>query len=761
MRYDSMAASDRLSEAYLFVSRMEDLSQKVDGLARMVGLLEDIDPDREMEQSEGLHSLAQQDLESATQQLLDSCADHFEVSRASIKSLARAKPQAALTLCKSLNTEERRDQALLLMVNTLMEQPPNVSGIVCAEQAVQDMAGDNIRDMALETIMRKLEQHAQKMDASAVEAVLGLVDATKQIADAVKRSQACCRAFAFLKTVDPEYLSGLASEMLSRTTTALGAITVAWQKVDVGFQVARVIADHAPDHAAELVQEIDRLRNTVTIDAEESALTYLGCLRLAIRAYGGLLTAEIATTANLERLGSAIDRLPADGERAGLWAELAIRCFSGNDLDKCRQMVNLHVRPLVEGLPVGDQGARARVLIATAPAIYAAYPAKALEMISDLPDSLRDEAYSQICRFILTKQPVSEPAEPTFGVGHDLTLQGAEEICSLMELMTTDISIFICAQTLADCICRTSNKIRFTREAKYELADHIEGIVPIRLPDKKNIAHDGYVVVMKAQAARIRNARIAEWDALLEKAREIPNAADKALVLYTIAIAMRKRPVQRSDDVLDEAYDTITALPTAFQRMTRYANLASSVLVLNRGLARKSLRAAMEASVVAAGSEATILNQHQIIDMAYRVDPDFAENLVTLFDADSARARARAELREQLVTLKFRDQMADTGDKPDPGISNKDLPRSAWLLLAGLNSGTKKHQRVDSTTPYVIKSAELPFSQAYPVLAWRRRMPSGVTPGHLRREDTSPRCLKRQFKAATLPGEWQLVLASN
>jgi len=67
MRYDSMAASDRLSEAYLFVSRMEDLSQKVDGLARMVGLLEDIDPDREMEQSEGLHSLAQQDLESATQ----------------------------------------------------------------------------------------------------------------------------------------------------------------------------------------------------------------------------------------------------------------------------------------------------------------------------------------------------------------------------------------------------------------------------------------------------------------------------------------------------------------------------------------------------------------------------------------------------------------------------------------------------------------------------------------------------------------------
>lgn len=712
-KYDFDAARSRLVDIYLTISYLEDLAVKTGCMARLAATLEDMDPQKTLETEDEIHTLTKNDVYTNTQQLLDATAEHYSVTRSIVRALTKSNPDMALKVAQALNTQARRDLALLDLINSAIQAPTDKLDLAFIECAVGQLVDLDLRDEAVLNIMSRLSSASEKNEALAA-AALPLINRVGDIQDASERCNACCLAHSFLVEQDPVKYSGLVSHLLHILETAWRSLNVGWRKIDVGFKIVDALAEHSIEMARQYLEWTEQYRKEIILDAHPTALTYLGCLRLAIRAYGGLLLANLNSVDDLESLAHLIDRVPSDGERAGLWAELALRCYVNGQLDDCKRIVTERVKPGLMNIAEQDGRYLAEVTIAVAPALFCAHQRTALDQISKLPPSLRDGAYAHIAEFIFHKQSSSDPYDVLPGQEYDLTHEEIVDICDLLELMDNDGLIYHLVEKVSDSVVSRGRKNPLSRQQKADIADCLAKVVNAKLPNRqRHIKHEGYKVAALAQVARIQRAKPEQWLDLVESARQIPNLADRVLVLCMVAIAMPDK--DRRKQVLEEAKNLIEEIPTALDRIHRYEEFASRVVNIDSPLSREYLKLAMQSAVESDRPELYPV-QRQIIDLAYKLDQDLAASLASMADDDPARATTHTNLKRRYQVLDLKNKMANES-LSDTASSKSDYSRAAWMLLGTLNAKRVKPFGLDCGRELIQVASDLPFSQSYPILA--------------------------------------------
>jgi hypothetical protein len=734
-RYDFDAASNRFVDVYQYVVNLDDLAVKTGCMARIVAGLAEMDPTLRLETEANIHTLAQNKLISNTERLLDATAEHYYAARSVIRALAKAKPDKALDLAMRLNTEARRDLALLELVRSAGQAHVDKLNLACIKEVIESFADTDLRDEALLEVLKRLAFISDKHDCL-TKAALPLINCIEHIQDAGERCKACCLAHSFLMAQNPDQYSGLLSHLLHLLESAWDAIDVEWHKVDIGFRIARSLAETSLETAQTYSQATERWKEEVLLDTQSAALTYSNCIRLAIRAYGGLLPTHLDSPEDMERLAQLVRRVPSSGERAELWAELALRCHINRRLDECERVVIEYVKPSLRGIPDEDKRYRAEVIATVAPALYCAHRQTSLECVSELPRHYEDAAYAQICEFFMRHRLPSEPYDAVAGQAYDVTYEEIVDICELLKLMDHDGLIYHFIERIANSFAGHHKK-DFTRQQRADIINRLEGIISGRLPRKRHIQHDGYKIAGRAQIARIQRPGSEGWLNLIESAREIPNLADRALVLCMVAIAMPTKERDRQKAVLEEAQNLIEGIPATLDRIQRYEEFASMVLDIDVARAKDCLNSAM--NFARADKPELYSHQRRIINLAYMIDDKFAESLASLSDDDPARIETRTNLEWQLQVLDLRSKMAKqlASGEDLTASSQSNLSKSAWMMLGMLNAGRVTPSPLDYTRDFVQAAADLPFNQSYPVLAWvienaKQRLASAQTRRRLR-----------------------------
>ena len=715
-KYDLEAARNRLIDVYLSISDLDDLAIKTACMARLVASLADMDPQMTLESEHQLHTLAEEDLKFSVEQLLDGTAKHYHATRGIIRALAKVRPGMALELATALNTEARRDLALLELVESAIQIPVAKLDLSFMGEVIDQFADSDLRDEALLKVIERLAMETEHL-ASSVAGALPFVNRIRDIQDVSERCRACCLAYNLLVKHDADKYSGLASHLLHQLDAAWQAIDVGWQRIDIGFRITDSLAVCSLEKGRIYLDLTDELRDEILLDTHIAAWTYIACLRLAIRAYSGLLAKDLATEEDIESLAELINGVPSSGERAGLWAELALRCYANEQLSDCKRIVAEHVRLLLQNIPE-DIRYRMQVIIKTAPALYCAHKVTALELISELPSPQRDEAYAEICEFILRKKPFSDPYEVVEGQGYDVTFEEIVDICELLDQMDHDAAIYHFVKCISDSVVRRRG-YRLSRQQKSDIANRLERVINSKLPNPRYIKHDGYKIAAQAQVARIRRSGSQVWIDLIESARIITNLADRALVLGMVAISMPTKETTRRKQVLDEAKELVEQIPTTLDKIERYEELASMVLDMDRAMSRECFRLAMKSAVESESPELYSV-QRRIIDNAYRLDPDLAASLASLADDDPARESVRANLKRRIQILGLKREMVDqlTSGVDSASPSGSDYSEAAWLRLGSLNAGRVATVPLDQMRNVVQTAASLPLSQSYTMLAW-------------------------------------------
>ncbi len=713
--YDADLTSNRLVEVYLGVDELEDLSTKASCLARLLWAIETIDV--QFEEKEQLTALCTDELDRAIADLLRDTAEQTDVTRRIISAMASWDVRRSFVLARMLNTAYRREEGLLVAIESTLDAEVECVDLKCLREAYDLLRERQSRDVAAALIVEYLSRKGSDGQRAIVDAGFNAFrEVFYSVYDPMERCRVLCLLYVLAEKGLLSASDTVRSDLSIGIKDSLSELEPGWGRIDAGFRVGRAIADWRPKAAKQYLCDAEAERRRNALSSLTSEWTYQTCLRLAIRAFAGQLGQGYDAQDDMSRLEHLIERIPGTSLRSQLWAELAMRLFLREHSDDGRRVMGEHVVPLIETRREGP--ARVHSIISVAPALYRNHKTTALRLFDSLEGYEKDAALIACAEFIMKKCIPSDPYE-THEAGYQIAYEDAVDVAELASNISQDNLVYSLIVALGDTLAPSS---RFpdglTEQQKSDVAQMIEDLVACKFPDQENIRHDGYVVASNAQLLRINKGKRQSWIQVVDRARTIPNRSDRAFVLAIIGQVLPAREARRREDVFREAISVAETIPCTYDRLARLNHLAGKMALKCPELARKCLTNAI-AGVRNAGDGADSGVVRDVIDTAFKIDPDFAGSLVSLTDDDPARSVTRHEMKRRLDTLRGKKAIIDeveSWEEFDRG--NREMPRSAWLALGSLNARRAKAVGMEQLRPALRAAGQYPLRDGYPILAW-------------------------------------------
>ena len=709
--WDSQQALSRIESVLWFVNTLKGPTH-LDALARCIACLALDETGRLAEHVESFITLFEDELEKEFASLLVGTAEHSDVLSGSVTALSRTRPALARKMIAAANTAERRDILRFRFVHSLLRPTGALPTSIALVGYLDEFEMNSFREGCLSAIIDWLYFH---QDTPLGGDWTEIYRRGISLSDAPSRHQTLTRAY-ILALRTPQLAGDTLAETLKReAASALRKIDSFWTAVDFGFSAASEVAQLDRVEAVRLYGSAIESRKGLALPSESSAVAYIQCVKLAIRAFIGLVRRKQTSDEQLCRLRNLISKIPSPGERARLWADLALRCFAV-DADSLGKVIAQHDLETSLHL-IADNGYRWFVLKEAAPALFKLHYKIAFDEIDRMPREMRDSPLGEIATFLITGQPGDEPFDEAKGARAPITWPRTLGALDCIERMTKDHMLFAVSSRLTSTITQEDSPL--TRDQKNEVAQRMEAISQSRLPSPTGVSHEGYKIAFESLVAKLRSYKQPTWEGLALRARAIPNLCDRVLVLSLVAEAAPTRVQELRMELILEARALADAIPCEADRLNRLFNIALTAAEMDGTVAKECLRAAFSLPVSEENDRIEI-RRRALVDLAFRIDPAFAKSLVALLDDDPARRVAREQAQRRIEMNETRRDLAKDRDMPTRigSLRSKELAELCWSLISGLHSGRVSTIHVESTIPYLVKAGSSKLAHAYPVLAW-------------------------------------------
>jgi hypothetical protein len=711
-RYDLPSSETRILTSYYEIIQIVDVDVRTLSWAWLIAGLKRITSVIGPTSLDSLLSDAVGELEDSYLLLLDSTADHYQAATDIIVTIADWDVPKAIEFTSMVNTERRHDWILLDVIERIMSATATPEAASFIRDVISEIGDSELADRGISEAMVELSQNETPTSSHLVH-FSWLLQRSRQIKDARLRTRTLQAAYSVMcsrSEIDGRSLSELADDLLQSWT----AISTAWFQVEDGFFIAQVLAAKAPEMAKEYVRRSQAVRREVGgLTSRAAAAVYTHVVRLAIRAFSGLVRRSLTAMSDISLLAAQIDRLPSPGERAILWAEVAIKCACQGSAEMCREIVNERVRTVLAGISEADSAYSAYVKARVSPAVFASDTAAAYIVFTELNPTLRDYACFLTINFLLRNCLPTDPEEYLQGSGYETTFTKLSQVCDVLQHVSSDAFVFLVIERVVDSVTGRRNDARLKQSQKEEIMRRLSELAYSKFPSAKFIKHDGYKVIAKIQLNRFRFETPIEE--LVAEAHSIPNAADRGYVLFDIGLFVYKSDCGKGQSIIDSSLALIRTIPSRLERADRLVQFADDLRLHSTVLSQNLLR---EARTTLQHSEKgdEMHSVRNLIDVAAKIGDEFARELASVLDDDHAKqmAQQRIELRSVKQQIINDTSVSDSVQ----GASPHEYSALGKMLLASLNSGRIDSIRVSSAMNFMDTLAHETLSRSYMLMTW-------------------------------------------
>jgi hypothetical protein len=312
------------------------------------------------------------------------------------------------------------------------------------------------------------------------------------------------------------------------------------------------------------------------------------------------------------------------------------------------------------------------------------------------------------------------PTEPTDDGTRNvaqITYEKLLQVETLAKRLETDWMIYATAEDIANLLQSSASRYSITTPQREDIARRWTALAKAKLPIAKQISHPGFRIATLAQTMRFVQSKPADWTEIIDAAKALTNVADRVYVLQIIGLSLPKGMAAQSTKLLEQAKQEIKDIPSILDQFERYLGLAEGVRDLDTSLCRELVGRA--AIAIRGSAEDVHEQQRRLVDIAYRIDRDFAEKLIDEFDNDDAKRRASGQMK----LLGVRNAIKESEGKLDEDkvlrrIRAVDVSRLGVLLLRSLNAGRVQTYHPSDIRGYLDLVADQPLKRAYPILVW-------------------------------------------
>ncbi len=688
-RCDTRAGADRLADLYNYIEKIQDLTTRCACLAHFASLLSNTCSNKNSEAHIRLCDKSISALDEAVLSALDGCYDHSRVLGGIIRAYADSCPRRVCEYIEMMNTEERRDAAYRLASSVLLQGDKLQDNIDELKVFIAKIISPYVKANAVLEAAQIVSRGKISVSVSAT-LVKFLWSEVAQVRSAVNRAEIYSRLSCLTNIPNEDASSQIAADKaIHEAKQSWNCIDDATQQLDVAFKIAKIMAASKQTEAQGYLALASKVRETSPTAPVASSELYWRCVHLASRALGIVLRRRSDMDSDLTKLRSLIMRLPSEGERAAIWADVACRLEAGNRHDLSRRIVEEEVKPLLLKLPDVNDVWRDNIIALCSPALFIAHAQSTITLLETVDSSCKDICCQQIANFILTKIPPLDGVSEVHGRS-TATFNDLVDVCMVLDQMENDVRAYAVIEQIADKMTGKQNTDKYTAGQRETIALKIEHIVKCKFPWPRGIRHTGYQIAGKAQALRIRRANWPAFEELRNRARaEVNNMADLSCVLIIIASSVPHKYLGPITELYEEALKAIEKIPDIQERVERCEMVAHAATDGVPAIARKAITRAFDFVWTIKGERSLTQMLRGLVDEAYKIDPKIAEALAAKADPDPARKREREEINERLGVLKLKSGMIeasrDGGDVTSLGTKKLDeVAEAARLNLRSL-----------------------------------------------------------------------------
>jgi hypothetical protein len=707
--WNAEGALSRFEQLSYFAANLE-CELRVEALARIIVALTADVHSRLKPVLATLLSTLQATLSNSIDELLSGTAEHYEVLKRTVRALGSADLALTSDIIDRVNTAERRDALRYACLTSLKPNELQKSNVAQIEGMLSAIWSKGAHDECVADVISTLNIHELEQLAPSWTAILRR---SLGIELAPWKAITCAHAQSICARQNATAFSDLTQTFKSATDTAVEAINSDWDRTDVSFTIASVLRASDVQRVRTHIQHAHEVRRRSLIPDGRTATAYINLLRLAMRAFTGLLPRQLDIEHALARLRRIINNLASDGERVRVWCEFAIRCFGANHKDLGTRIVREEVRTILNN--IADRGFRGDVLVDAAPALYCAHATSAVRELEALDEQRRGGAFEAICRYILTKQPAGEPVSWEYRQAR-LTAQDVDDLLECLTYVDRDTAVSYCVEKLTDAAMAADGASEFTRARKNDIARRIAAISDQKLPWSHGIKHNGYRIVLASCVHALQASPRAAWRELTTQAGTIANVADRAYVLGIIAAHAPAKINDLRSETIRSASDWALKIPAPLDRMERLRFLGRIAISFDITAAKACIEQAFRLTISAKSDVSA--QQRSIIDIANRVSDEFARSLIALLDDDPVLVRRKRLRRRNNILEVLKKLPKELSDSTLSELTPHETAELCGLMLEGLHDGSVAFIAAGRAHLFVERVEQVGLREAYPVLSW-------------------------------------------
>lgn len=702
-------AYDRLMEAYYVVSDSNNYEVQSECFVRLFYALRHVDPNDRLENEEGFKSVIDQGLKVSVDELLSNAASQYDCIESVLPALIECDVAEAFSLASRLNTLRSRFLALQLIAEDLVSKPHTVKAGKLFTDILASIEDDDFVSNLLLSCTKIINKEA--FDVGWGNSLRASVAKIRDYLIAAK-----CKINLFKQYAKSSTPMG-ASYLVDAITVLIDKYPPGAVRNEVCFNAVEALSEASLEEAENLYERATEFRGTLEFENTGVQQCIMQCLALTIRSFGAAIKSGALDSAMLVRLATAIGKLSSPRQQIALFTDLASRAWLADSLLKT--IVSDFCYPLLEKIRRSNEALYVGMYEIAFPALFVCHSESALKELSCLSESSRDSALYNACELIRRKQTATDPAAMDSAEEFLLDYTQATDIVTLIEHMASDASIYPALERLMRSVASKKNKARFSFQQRKDISDRLIGFINEKLPDPKNITHKGYVLCSLARVYMITDVALPTWQSLVEEAKLIPNAADKAFVYIEILSSMPVKLLSQKKELLEAAEVGSNVIPWLVDKIGRLELCATTCKELNPFSAKKMLREAFVMCQEIEDIDVAADVQRSLIDAADQIDQKFAEKLLELIDDDPARVEARLHANHTLSIVKAKKALANcSGTGAGKDIDEEFLAEAAWRNLSSLLSGRITAKPVSALTAYMSSDLEIGLVDLYPLLCW-------------------------------------------
>lgn len=650
---------------------------------------------------------------SLSEELYISTANHYKISQYFLKTISKKNPVLGLKICNSINTVVRRERSRLLILDSYLDN--NLKHVkIDLLKLIEDAF--EIVDSKNEAYLRILERYseARSLHYDIIQTLLYFINKI----DSFKEPSIKLNGYVISYQVivkNSAWKDRLSKKYESLIFNTWKKVEADWERVDKGFVMCSTLANINGVLAKRIYDESIQTKEGSWIDSRSVAYTYINSVKLIIRAYNGLLISENDKPSDFDVLQELINRIPSEIEKLNLWTEIGINSYMANRIDISKKIYNNHVLPLVQGLinkSLGIESALNSMIL-----IHNFNSDLAIEYLQSVSEETREEAYSNICDFYISKRNPYEIYDGGKNSRFNCSFDEVSKAISLINLLSTDNYIYNQINTISNAL--TNNKNNISKPQISTIIAKLKDIIEEKLPDTRNIKHQGYKLISNLKLAILGREKI-EWEKIIEEAEKIPNLSDvifmKSIILDNTSSAKESIQPEIRKKLVDDIINNLESFKVHYEYVQRVIDITDTMYNVDKGRWKEVVSKAFTVSNNLEEGSEVYNSKRSIIDSMYRLDPSFAKELMKTSDKENKDTHVNKLVHDYFETLEMSNKIKNSKELEEKEKENyRIIVNGVFKALASLNSDKIITKKIGEASKYLPIGNKLPLQEVFPI----------------------------------------------